>query len=111
MEDMKPIVRRCCANWSDDGDYCRMSEEVPGWGCRLLVCMPDRIPTNKLDRKRLFEKVYTYAQECGVLDCPHFRESIIDEVIDDPDRIAEIVRVGQQPRTDLLSGKIFTICN
>lgn len=88
-----------------------MSQTTAGWGCRLLVCIPETMPKTVADRKRLFERVYTYAQECGVLDCPHFREAVIDEVIDSPDRLSQIVRLGHQSRADLLSTKIPEICN
>ena len=102
-ESMKPIVKQCCARWRDDEDYCQMSATEKGWGCRLLVCLPDKMHRNDRERKKLFEKVYTYPQECGVLSCPHFRESIIDEVIDDPHRLSEIVRICHRTRADLLS--------
>ncbi len=100
---MKPIVKQCCDAWQDDKDYCQMASSLVGWGCRLLVCLPDKMPRNENDRKKLFHKVYTYAQDCGVLDCPHFRESYIDEVIDDPQKLRELVRVCHHTRTDLLS--------
>jgi len=65
--------------------------------------MPDVMPRNKRDKGKLFHKVYTYAEKCGVLECPYFRESIIDEVIDDPDRLLEMVLVNRHSRADLLS--------
>lgn len=107
---MKPIVEKCFSEWKDD-DHCRLSSSEEGWGCRLMVCFPDRMPRTEAARKRLFHKVYTYAKECGVLECPYFRESLIDDVIDDPKRLTEIIRVAHHGRADLLSEDFSGICN
>ena len=105
---MTELVRQCCEKW--DEDRCRLSSQVEGWGCRLMVCLPDTMPHTKRAKGQLFHKVYTYAEKCGVLECPHYRESIIDEVIDDPDRLAELVSMGRRTRTDLLSEDFCKSC-
>lgn len=108
---MKTEVKQCCALWHDDGTYCRMTPTLEGWGCRLLGCLIDKTPKTELDRKKLFHKVYTHADDLGVLECPHFKESFIDEVIDDHQKMAEIVRVCGSTRTDLLSKEMNVIYN
>lgn len=98
---MTEMVRQCCSDWKEG--RCRLSSSVEGWGCRLMVCLPDVMPRNDKDRAKLFHKVYSYAEKCGVLDCPYYREAIIDEVIDDPNRLSELVNINRHSRADLLS--------
>ena len=100
---MSDKVRECCSGWYEG--KCRLSESVQGWGCRLMVCVPDAMPNNEHDKKVLFHRVYSFAQENGILECPHYREAIIDEVIDTPARLLEMVVVESSLRTDLLSVK------
>jgi hypothetical protein len=68
-----------------------------------MVCLPDVMPRNERERGKLFHKVYTYAEKSGVLECPHYQESIIDQVIDDPNRLRELVLLSKHSRTVLLS--------
>ena len=75
-----------------------------------MVCLPDTMPRTQRAKGLLFHKVYTYAEKCGVLECPHYREAIIDEVIDDPRKLAELVSMGRRTRTDLLSENFDKIC-
>ena len=76
-----------------------------------MVCLPDKMPRTEQERGKLFHKVYTYAEKCGVLDCPHFRENIIDEVIDDPYKLRELVLICNHSRADLLSENFETPYN
>lgn len=98
---MNEMVRRCCKDWKDG--HCRLSSSVEGWGCKLMVCLPDVMPRSERAKGLLFHKVYTYAEKSGVLECPHFKESIIDKVIDDPDRLKELVHINSHSRAVLLS--------
>lgn len=98
---MKPLVKECCEAWEEG--RCRLSSSVEGWGCRLMVCLPDVMPRTERERGKLFHKVYTYAEKSGVLECPHYRESIIDEVIDSPEKLRELVLMCNRSRADLLS--------
>lgn len=100
---MTELVRRCCADWHQG--KCRLSDSVEGWGCRLMVCLPDIMPRNEHAKGVLFHKVYTYAEKSGVLACPHYRESIIDEVIDNPEKLRELVHLNNLSRADYLSEK------
>lgn len=106
---MNEQVRECCAGWYDG--KCRLTDDVHGWGCRLMTCLPDAMPKTEHDRKALFHRVYTFAQENGILECPHYREEVIDKAIDDPSQLREIVAVKHPSRTDLLSEKSNGICN
>lgn len=105
---MTELVRQCSEKW--DENRCRLSSQVEGWGCRLMVCLPDTMPYTDKAKGKLFHKVYTYAEKCGVLECPYFREAIIDEVIDSPQRLAELVSMARRTRTDLLSENFDKIC-
>lgn len=98
---MSEQVKKCCAGWYEG--KCRLSDAAHGWGCRLMVCIPDSMPKTEHDKKVLFHHAYTYAQENGILECPHYREAIIDEVIDTPEMLREMVAVANLARTDLLS--------
>jgi len=106
---MKPLVKECCKGWCEG--HCRLSSSVEGWGCRLMVCLPDVMPRDRHERGKLFHKVYSYAESCGVLECPHYRESIIDEVLDDPDKLRELVLMCRRSRADLLSENFETPYN
>lgn len=98
---MNELVKECCEGWHEE--KCRLSDDVRGWGCRLMTCLPDAMPKTEHDRKVLFHRVYTYAQENGILECPHYREAVIDEVIDTPSLMAEMVAVEHPSRAVLLS--------
>jgi len=69
------------------------------------VCLPDNMPRTDRDKARLFHKVYTYAEKVGVLECPHYRESVIDNVLDAPKGLREMVHLSILTRADLLSEK------
>lgn len=98
---MNNMVKSCCDSWRDG--HCRLSSSVEGWGCRLMVCIPDVMPRTKKDKGLLFHKVYTYAEKLGVLECPYFDEANIDKVIDSRKKLREMVDVSNLSQTDLLS--------
>lgn len=93
---MNELVRRCSCRWTEAKDYCRLSASVKGWGCRLLVCIPDRMPRNDKNKAKLFHEVYSYAEKVGVLGCPFFHEKVIDDVLDTPKNLREMVLLSYQ---------------
>lgn len=60
-----------------------MTNDCKGWGCRLIRIFPNSIPKTERERGKLFSKVYTEAENLGVLECPFYRPTIIDEVVED----------------------------
>lgn len=85
-------VRECSCR-RDGCDWCRFSPEIKGWGCRYLIVVPDRLPKTKKERGILFSKVYTQAEKSGVLQCPFFNETIIDEVVEDDKALSAMMKV------------------
>lgn len=69
------------------------------------MCLPDKMPRNERDRAKLFHKVYSYAEKVGVLGCPYYNETVIDDVLDRPQQLREMVHLNALMRTDLLSVK------
>lgn len=98
---MTELVRKCNCSW--DGGKCRLSSALEGWGCKLLTCMPESIPTTENEKAKLFASVYQYAEKVGVLECPHYDELAIDRAIDDAAQMAEMVHLGCPAQTELLS--------
>lgn len=98
---MTELVRKCSCSW--EGGKCRLSSALEGWGCRLLTCMPESVPHTEREKAKLFANVYRYAEKVGVLECPHYDETVIDHTIDDTAQIAQMVHLGCPTRTDLLS--------
>lgn len=98
---MKGLVRKCCSNWEDG--KCRLSDAVEGWGCRLLTCMPENVPHTDKEKARLFSRVYKYAEEVGVLECPHYDEHTIDKTLENEPQLQQMVELGSPSQTDLLS--------
>lgn len=105
---MNELVRICCSEW--DGKKCRFSTGLTGWGCKLLTCMPESLPSTIEDKKRLFANVYRVAEAMGVLQCPHYDESTIDRTLDNKEELENMVKVGTPIQTDLLSDFISDIC-
>ncbi len=64
-----------------------MTSECRGWGCRHLHTIPDSLPKSEHDRGKLFSKVYTEAEDKGVLECPHFVPTLIDAVVENDDEL------------------------
>ena len=98
---MKELVRKCSCAWN--GGSCRLSSALEGWGCKLITCMPDTIPTTEREKARLFAKVYRYAESVGVLECPHYDERAIDRTLDDASELREMIHLECPSQTDLLS--------
>lgn len=61
---------------------CTTSTTCNGWGCRFLRTPINEIPTTDQEKAELFVKVYREAKQKGVLECPHYRSSIIDKVLE-----------------------------
>lgn len=85
-------VKECCDRYNG-GQWCRFSTEIKGWGCRFLLVVPDRLPRTKKERGLLFSKVYAQAEKSGILQCPHFNESAIDEVVEDNKALSDMMNV------------------
>lgn len=98
---MRMMVNRCCESWYKD--KCRLSDELKGWGCRLLTCLPDEMPMSTHDKAILFSKVYSLAVNTGVTTCPHFCELDIDKSLNDDEMLSQMVLLNQPLRADLLS--------
>ena len=92
-----------CHRRRKGNDWCRMSPDCEGWKCRCLLCIPDRVPETEQEKSQVFVKVYKMAQDAGVLQCPCFKESSIDETLDNPSLMESIVSYGSNFRTVLLS--------
>lgn len=101
---MTELVRKCSCSW--EGGKCRLSSALEGWGCKLLTCMPESVPHTEREKARLFANVYRYAERVGVLECPHYDESVIDKTLDDTLQMASMVHLGNPSQTDLLSDYI-----
>lgn len=84
---------RECSHCHNGSGWCRFYPEIKGWGCRFLIVVPDRLPKTKKERGLLFSKVYAQAEKSGVLQCPFFEESIIDEVVEDNEALTAMMKV------------------
>lgn len=98
---MKELVRKCCNNWRDG--KCRLSDSLEGWGCRLLTCMPEHVPSTEREKAKLFASVYRFAETVGILECPHYDESTIDRTLENEQELLEMVHLESPAQTDLLS--------
>ncbi|GEM_PF-5676389 len=72
-----------CCRLRTGPEWCRLTNECPGWGCRLLTIIPDSIPTTTNERAKLFSRVYRLAERIGVLSCPNFKERALDSMVED----------------------------
>lgn len=104
---MTELVRRCSCDWREG--KCRLSGALEGWGCRLLTCMPDKVPITERDKAQLFASVYQYAEKVGVLECPYYDEQTIDRTLDDPSQLSRMVLLESPTQTDLLSDFITKV--
>ncbi len=102
---MTELVRKCSNSW--EGGKCRLSSALEGWGCRLLTCMPERLPQTEQDKARLFTNVYRHAEKMGILNCPHYDEHTIDRTLDDTQQLASMVLLSDPTRAELLSDFIL----
>lgn len=64
----------------------------------MIRIVPEHIPANEYERGKLFSKVYSEAEMLGVLECPFYKSTIIDNVVENPTELQKIV--------DLLSDKL-----
>lgn len=80
-----------CARRRTDETWCSMTNDCKGWGCRLIRIFPDSIPETERERGKLFSKVYTEAENLGVLECPFYRSTIIDEVVENMSDLTSIM--------------------
>lgn len=69
------------------------------------------MPRNDKDKAKLFHDVYSYAEKVGVLGCPFFHEKVIDDVLDTPKNLREMVLLSYQTQADLLSEKFKEFYN
>lgn len=83
-------VESCLNDWSSP-DYCRSFPDCKGWGCRLIQICPDKLPSTKKERAKLFSRVYAQAEKQGVLECPHYHSTIIDEVVERNPELINII--------------------
>ena len=80
-----------CARRRTDETWCSMTNDCKGWGCRLIRIFPASIPETERERGKLFSKVYTEAENLGVLDCPFYHSTIIDEVVESRSALTSIM--------------------
>lgn len=81
-----------CASTRPNILWCRLSSECRGWGCRLLRVIPDKLPSTEKERGKLFSKVYAEAERLGILHCPHFVPTVIDEVVENKHELRSIMK-------------------
>ena len=92
-----------CGRKRNSEAWCHLSADCVGWGCRLLLCVPDKFPADEKERASLFSKVYAQAERNGILDCPYFDELAIDRAVEDVPTLTEICRKNGSIQTVLLS--------
>ncbi len=81
-----------CASTRPNILWCRLSSDCRGWGCRHLRVFPDTLPVTEHDRGKLFSKVYAEAEKRGILECPHFVPTLIDDVVESETELLSIMR-------------------
>lgn len=86
------VVQNCACRRTNKS-WCSLSPDCIGWGCRLLTIVPDHIPANEYERGKLFSKVYSEAETIGVLECPFYKSTIIDDVVENPTELQKIVEL------------------
>lgn len=106
---MNGLVKQCYSNW--EYGKCRLSDDIKGWGCKLLTCLPEEIPTSIYEKAKLFARVYGMAKNMGITECSHFREACIDETLDDDKMLKDMVLVNMPTRADLLSEEMEMFYN
>lgn len=78
---MNHLISACSFEIAN-GKSCTTPQTCKVWGCRLLKTPINEIPTTDQEKAKLFIRVYREAKQKGVLECPHYRSSIIDEVLE-----------------------------
>lgn len=94
-EPTNEFVAVCMKNRTGES-WCRYSDTAKGWGCRLLMEAPEKLPRTKSERAQLFSRVYRAADYAGVLECPYFKESNIDKVVEDKKALAELIKAADE---------------
>ena len=89
-----------CCRLRTGPEWCRLTSECSGWGCRLLTVVPDFIPTNTDERAKLFSRVYRLAEQIGVLSCPNFKENELDSMIEDDSLLISIINAVKTCKYD-----------
>ncbi len=82
-------IESCCSLRTGP-EWCRLTNDCRGWGCRLLTVIPTSIPSSEQERGKLFSQVYRLAETIGVLSCPYFRESELDRLVEDDALLAKL---------------------
>lgn len=73
---------QACPHRKAERFVCSSASACKGWGCHFITTPIAKIPTTDQEKEKLFVQVYREAKQKGVLECPHYRSSIIDEVLD-----------------------------
>lgn len=79
---MNQLIYRCSGGRIVKTHCSFTSTSCKGWGCQFLRTPINEIPTTDQEKAKLFIKVYREAKQKGVLECPHYRSSIIDEILE-----------------------------
>lgn len=104
IENNEITISNCIKNRKCDS-WCDLSIGCKGWGCRLLVIIPNRVPVSQKEKSSLFSKVYKEAKESGILNCPFFDEINIDRLLDDEKEMHKMIGLNSNLVTELLSEK------
>lgn len=71
-----------CSSKRTSSKYCSLTPTCKGWGCRFLATPITASPATEKEKAKIFSAVYREAKHKGVLDCPHYRSLLIDEVLE-----------------------------
>ena len=83
-------AKQCFSNYTGT-DYCASFRNCKGWGCRLLRCIPDKMPASEYERAKIFSAVYSEAESLGVIHCKNFNHLRIDEILEDDELLRLIL--------------------
>lgn len=78
---MDQLIQSCSLKRTSS-KHCFLASNNKGWGCRFLVTPIAASPATEKEKAKLFSAVYREAKSKGVLDCPHYRSLLIDEVLE-----------------------------
>ncbi len=79
--NMNHLIQSCSCK-KTSAKHCSLTYDNKGWGCRFLVTPIAASPATEKEKAKLFSAVYREAKFKGVLDCPHYRSLLIDEVLE-----------------------------
>lgn len=91
---MHSNINDCCSLRTGP-EWCALSGDCIGWGCRLLTIVPETLPSSVKERARLFSRVYRTAEELGVLTCPYFNERYLDSAVEDDILLSKIKKLAK----------------